>query len=66
MDDACNLCGQPSATGKHRISGEDAEAYPQVFCPRCSSLGVVRCVTATEYYCQCPCSVRWSEPISLP
>ena len=66
MDNACKLCGQPSAIGKHRLSPEEAEPYPQAYCPRCSGLGVVRCVTATKYYFHCGCSVWWSEPIALP
>jgi hypothetical protein len=66
MDDACKLCREPVASGKHGLSPEDAEKYPQAYCPRCSGPGVVTCVTATKYYFHCACSVWWSEPITLP
>jgi hypothetical protein len=64
MYDVCKLCGESASSGEHGLSPEAAEKYPQAFCPRCSGLGVVLCVTATKYQLYCTCSVRWSEPIT--
>lgn len=66
MDSICKLCDQPGSSGQHGLSPEAAEKYPQAFCPKCSGVSMVQCVTATRYYFRCSCGVWWSEPIALP
>ena len=66
MNDECKLCRESRASGQHGLSPEDAAKYPEELCPKCSGVGVVRCVTATRYHFHCACSVWWSEPITLP